>query len=625
VNWTRPNLAVFVVSSCLVVSSCGGNSAGTPHPPNNPISVSVSPTTAAVIITQTQQFTASVANTSNPSVTWLVNGTVGGDATVGTISANGLYTAPSRVPSPSQVTVTASSAADTTKSAGATITVTPYDGVSTYHNDNGRVGQNLNETVLTLANVNQATFGKLFSYPLDGEVFAQPLYLRHVEIPNQGFHNVVYVVTEHDSVYAFDAEGTTRSPLWFTSFINPAQGITPIPGVDVGPPISPEVGITSTPVIDTSTGTLYVVAATKENGGYFYRLHALDVATGAEKFGGPVVIQGSVPGTGAGSSSGQIAFQPRIQLQRGALLLSKGVVYITWASFNDAGPYHGWVMGYDAATLRQVAIWNDTANGQDGGIWQSGAGLSADAAGNIYGISGNGTFDGASGGVDFGDTFFKLTPSSTGLTLSDYFTPFNQPALTAANIDVGSSGFVLLPDQPGAVPHLGISAGKEGRIYLVNRDNLGHFQSSSDSQIVQSIVGALGNGSTANNFSTATYWQGSIYFIGNHDVIKQFQLTNGLLSISPTSQGTTPYGYPGANMTVSSNGASNGIVWAIEASGMNVLHVYDATHVSTELYNSDQAGTRDQFGVAIRFTVPTVINGKVYVAGQTQLAIFGLL
>lgn len=610
----------------MVAAGCGNNQAErAPQSQSNPISVSVSPQTAAVTITQAQQFTASVTNTNNASVTWQVNGTVGGDATVGTISTSGLYTAPSRVPNPPQVTITAISAADTTKSASATVTAKPYDGITTCRGDNSRIGQNLNETVLTLANVNQATFGKLFFFPLDGEVFAQPLYLSHVAIAGQGFHNVVYVATEHDSVYAFDADGTTSSPLWFTSFINPAQGITPIPGVDVGPPISPEVGITSTPVIDASSGTLYVVAATKENGAYFYRLHALDVASGAEKFGGPVVIQGSVAGSGSGSSGGQIAFQPRIQLQRGALLLSNGVVYITWGSFNDAGSFHGWVMGYDAATLQQVAIWNDTANGQDGGIWQAGAGLSADTAGNIYGVSSNGTFDGASGGVDFGDTFFRLTHSGTGLTLADYFTPFNQPALTAGNIDVGSSGLVLLPDQPGAVPHLGISAGKEGRIYLVNRDNLGHFQAGSDSQIVQSIVGALGNGSNANNFSTATYWQGNIYFIGNHDVIKQFQLTNGLLSTSPTSQGTVAYGYPGGNMTVSSNGASNGIVWAIEASGVNVLHAYDATHVSTELYNSAQAGTRDQFGVAIRFTVPTVVNGKVYVAGQTQLAIFGLL
>jgi len=247
------------------------------------------------------------------------------------------------------------------------------------------------------------------------------------------------------------------------------------------------------PVIDGSTGVLYVLAATKENGNYIHRLHALDITNGAEKFGGPVVIQGSVAGAGSGSSNGQIAFDAKIQLQRPALLLSKGVIYIAWASYNDHGPYHGWVMAYDASTLQQLAIRNDTPDGERGGIWQSGCGLSADDSGNVHLITGDGTFDANTGGRNYGDSFLKLNRDGNSLTVIDYFTPFNQQELSDEDSDVGSSGFVLLPDQPGPHPHLGVSAGKEGKIYLVDRDNLGKFQSGGDSQIVQSIPDALGH------------------------------------------------------------------------------------------------------------------------------------
>jgi hypothetical protein len=503
---------------------------------------------------------------------------------------------------------------------------TSYSGVLSWHNDAGITGQNSHEAVLTTANVNQNTFGKLLSYALDDQSFTQPLYVLNVTFPGAGKHNALYVATESNTVYAFDADGTVPTPFWQKSLM--PSGATPVDGTKtggIGGPITPNVGITGTPVIDGSSGTLYVVSVTQESSGHVHRLHALDITTGNEKFGGPVVIQASVPGKGAGSSGGQIAFDPSLQLQRTALALVHGVVYIAWASYQDFGNYHGWIMGYDASALHQVCVWNSTPDGWAGGIWMSGAAISSDSAGSLFTVVGNGTFDASNGGKDYGDSFLKLTPNGNTLTVSDYFTPFDQASLSVNDIDVGSSGFALLPDQSGPVKHLGISAGKAGKIYLVNRDNLGKFQLGSDSQIVESIANALGTQASDNDFSTAVYWNGNIYYIANQDVVKQFQLTNGQLSTSPVKMANHVYGYPGANTSVSSNGSTNGILWSIEASGMNVLHAYDATDVSHELYNSNQAGTRDKFGTAIRFTAPTVINGKVYVAGNSQLAVFGLL
>jgi hypothetical protein len=362
-----------------------------------------------------------------------------------------------------------------------------------------------------------------------------------------------------------------------------------------------------------------------------HRLHALDITTGNEKFGGPVVIQATVPGTGAGSNSGQIVFDPTLQLQRSALSLVNNVVYIEWASYDDWGNYHGWIIGYDASTLEQVRVWNTTPNGKQGGIWMSGAPASADSNGNLYAVTGNGTFDANAGGSDYGDSIIKLTPNGTTFQVSDYFTPFDQANLSVKDADVGSSGLTLL-NQPGPTTNLGITSGKTGKIYLVDLDDMGKFQADSDSQIVQSIPNALGNPQLTNDrdYSTAVYWHGNVYYIGSSDVIRQFQLSNGRLSGSPVEIGTFTYGYRGANMSVSSDGFSNGILWSIGAStygnANGVLHAYDANHVSNELYNSDQNSSgRDHFGASTRFSVPTIANGKVYVGGQTQLAIFGLL
>jgi hypothetical protein len=490
-------------------------------------------------------------------------------------------------------------------------------GLFTYHNDNSRTGQNLNESVLTPTNVNTTTFGLLFSLLVDGQIYAQPLYVAGLTIGGQ-LHNTVFVATEHDSVYAFDADNPTNTPLWQTSFIN-RPGITTVSSADVGcGDIGPEIGITSTPVIDPNSGTLYVVATTKEGGNYFQTLHALDLTTGTDKVP-PMAIQGGVI-----SANGIVFFDPLIEEQRAALLLSNNVLYIVFASYCDNGPYHGWVFAYDAQTLNQLAIFNDTPNGGLGGIWQSGGGPAADASGNVFLMTGNGTFDGPSpgGSNDFGDSFLKLT--SGALTLSDFFTPFNQATLAANDNDLGSGAPLLLPDQGVGPPHLLVSAGKGGTIYLVDRDNMGGFNSNND-QIVQSITGTLGA-----LFGTPAYFQNTVYFSAVNDFLKAFSLSSGRLGTPPTSQSTTFFGFPGATPVISANGASNGIVWALQndqagANGPAVLHAYLAADVSIELYNSNQNPSRDNPGSAVKFTVPTVINGKVYVGTQTQLSVFGPL
>lgn len=623
-------LMCALVATTLV--GCGGGE-GTPSPdpgpqppPANNITVAVTPSTGNVTIGQSLQFKATVSNTTNTGVTWAVNGVAGGNASLGTISSTGMFTAPGKVPSGS-TSISATSVADATKSASVTVAVNGFSGILRWHNDLAGTGQNQNETALTPSTVNQNTFGKKASYPLDDQSFTQPLFVSNVPFPGAGPHDAIYVATENNTVYAFDAKGQASGPFWQKN-LTPAKASV-VDGNSTaggqGGPITPKVGITGTPVIDGSSGTLYVVAVSQAGGStgvHRHQLHALDIMTGNEKFGGPVDIMASVPGTGAGSNNGKVTFDPTLELQRSALTLVNGVVYIAWASYQDFGNYHGWVMGYDPSTLKQVRVWNATPDGSKGGIWMSGAPLTADSSGNLYLVVGNGTFDADKGGRDYGDSIVKLTPNGGGFTVSDYFTPFDQASLSAADFDVGSSGLTLLFNVPGPASSLGVNAGKAGKIYLVDLDLMGHFHSGSDSQIVQSIGGAVGTGPDDLDYSTAVYWNGNVYYVGNQDTVKQFQLSNGKLSTSPIEVSTNSYGYPGANMSISSNGNSNGILWVIEASGQNVLHAYDATDVGTELYNSNQAGSRDHFGTAIRFTVPTIVNGRVYVAGQ-NFTIFG--
>ncbi|MGA7461720.1 MAG: chitobiase/beta-hexosaminidase C-terminal domain-containing protein, partial [Candidatus Korobacteraceae bacterium] len=502
--------------------------------------------------------------------------------------------------------------------------------VTTERNDNLRTGQNVSEAVLTPANVASANFQKLFSRDVDGYVYAQPLYVPNVNIPGKGVHNVVYIATENDSLYAFDADSNTGNnfnPLWQVTFINPYNGITPISDSDINcyGAVYPQVGITSTPVIDLSSNTIYVLVETKENGNFFHRLHALDITTGQERSGSPVVIAGSVPGTGAGSSGGVLKFDPLMQFNRSGLLLtSGGNLFLAWASNCDNPPFHGWVMSFNKATLQRNGIWASTANGSNGGVWMSGSGIATDGRGSVYFATGNGTFDTSGSLTDFGDSTIRMFLSSTsGLTVADYFTPYDQLKLDNNDEDVGSGGTLLLPDQPGPYPHELIQVGKEGSIYVVDRDNMGHYNSQNNSQIIQNVAGQVGG-----VFSTPTYWNGNVYFGGSQDYLKAFSLTNGLLSTTPTSQSTIKFKYPGPNPTISANGNTNGVVWVIESdnqsNGNEVLRAYDANNLATELYDTNQIPARDNPGGQVKYAVPTIANGMVYVGSAVALNVYGL-
>ena len=486
--------------------------------------------------------------------------------------------------------------------------------VLTYHNDLSRTGQNLSETILTPSSVTAGEFGELFRYPVDGQVYAQALYMWGVSVPGKGVHNVVFVVTEHDSVYAFDADSNTgpnAAPLWHASFVNPAAGVTPVPAENVVcRMIAPEIGITGTPVIDPDTGTLYVVAMTLEDFGqtYVQRLHALDLTTGAERPGSPVAIEASVPGTGDGNST--VRFKPWLYKERPGLLLLNGVVYTSWSSHCDSGNYHGWVIGYDAKTLQRAAVYTSTSNGDWGSVWQSGAAPAADANGNIYVVTGNGTFDVQRGGSELSDSVLKLS-TANGLSIADYFTPFNADLLGVKDLDLGSSGALLLPDSAGTPehPHLLVTGGKEGRIYVLDRDRMGHFQPGGDSQIVQSLPGAIGR-----LFGIPVYFNNAVYFAAANDAIKAFRIANGLLQEKPSSQSAGTFPYLGSVPSVSANGSKDGIVWTIDANG---LHAYDAANLANELYCGSP-------GSYIKFSTPTIANGKVYVGTQDSLVVFGL-
>ncbi|HLY73618.1 MAG TPA: hypothetical protein VKU80_05825, partial [Planctomycetota bacterium] len=462
---------------------------------------------------------------------------------------------------------------------------------------------------------------------------------------------LVFVATQHDSVYAVDADLGVQ--VWTVSFLS--TNVTTVPYTDVGSSdITPEIGITSTPVIDPAAQILYVLAKTKEGPGpaytYVQRLHALDLATGAEMLGGPVVIQASVPGTGDGSVGGVVSFDPLRNGQRSALLLLGGTLYIAWASHGDTPIYHGWVMGYDAHTLSQVSVWcaspnNPTAGSTPGqaAIWMDGGGLATDGT-FLYFSTGNGYFDANSlsaSNTEYGDSFVKLSTAGGSLVVADYFTPFNQASLSSGDLDLGSGGVVLLPDQGGAHPHLMLGGGKQALIYLIDRDNLGQFNASTD-QVVQTVdLAALGitytpispsTGTAPGIFSTPAYFNGTIYYkpaapdvsVNCASPLLAFPVSGGLLSTSPIQSSPT-WGWPGSTPSISANGVANGIVWALDvgpALTNAVLHAFKASDL-TELYNSTQ-NAGDALGKGVKFTVPTVANGKVYVGTAATLAIYGL-
>lgn len=498
--------------------------------------------------------------------------------------------------------------------------------VLTSQYDNMRTGANLDEKILTPANVNTRQFGKLFAFQVNGDVYAQPLYLPDVEIPGKGRHNVLFVATESDSVYAFDADGQSKEPLWRAQLANPGEGIKPLSESDVSCFfIAPQVGITSTPVIDLQSGTLYVLARTKETKGlasadqYKQKLHALAITTGVEKFAGPVEIKAAITHAG-----GQISFNPRTENPRAALLVANGSVYLTWASSCDEGPYYGWVMAYDAQTLSQRSVFNTSPDKHFSGIWQGDAGPAADKDGNVFAVTGNGEFDGTTAGRNFGDSVLKFGPDSQHLALADYFTPSNQEQLNARDNDLGSSGPVLLPDQAGPHRHLLLTAGKEGKIYVIDRDNMGKFQPGDDPHAVQTISASHGA------FGAMAYWNQNVFFIGSEARLEDFSVEGGQLRLK--AAGNTKFLDSGATPAVSSNGKQDGIVWAASSKNWNeqagrpaVLYAYDASDVHRELYTSEQNGARDRAGVALRFVIPTVVNGRVYLGAKGEVDVYGLL
>lgn len=499
--------------------------------------------------------------------------------------------------------------------------------VLTYHNDNARTGQNLHEEILTPANVNSAHFGKLRVLATDGKVDAQPLYAAGISIPGKGMHNVLFVATEHDTVYAFDAD--SGQVLWQVSMLG--SGETPSDNRSCSQ-VTPEIGVTATPVIDRSlgtNGTLFVVAMSKNGTIYFQRLHALDLATGADRVP-PETISATYPGTGDDSSNGEVIFNPAQYKERPGLLLLNGVVYTAWSSHCDHRPYTGWIMGFDERTLAQTSVLDITPNGSEGAIWMSGAGLAADDSGNIYFLAGNGTLDttltaeGFPVRGDFGNGFIKLSTTNNTLTVADYFAPYNSLAENAADEDLGSGGALVLPDMTdaqGYTRRLAVGAGKDSNIYLVDRSNMGKFNPANNNAIYQEVSGALG-GSV---FSMPAYFNGTLYYGPVGAAIKAFPFQNARLA-ARSSETPAPFGYPGATPSISANGNVNGILWAAENGSTAVLHAYAATNLAVELYNSNQAaGGRDHFGTGNKFITPTIASARVYVGTTTGVGVFGLL
>ncbi len=575
------------------------------------ISLTVSPTTVSLTPLGTQQFTATVQGTSDTGVTWSVNGVPGGNNTVGTISSGGLYTAPGTLGS---YTVTATSVALPTYAVNALVTVinAPRGTVSvlTYHNDDVRDGVNANETVLNTSNVNLQQFGKVFAFPVDGQIYAQPLYVPNLSVAGV-LHNVVFVETENDTVYAFDADGLSGSALWQRHLATPLQ-------INDDEGIKPLLGVTSTPVIDTSTGTMYVLTDGLENGSKVYRLHALNVATGAEEFEGPVIVTGTVPGNGWDSQNGQITLEDECYQRDGlALDPATNAVYISFGHCN-----HGWVLAYDKASLQQIAIMNVTPDGAGGGLW-GGTPAIDDSTGDLYLLSGVDLGDPA---PDYNDSALRLQASD--LSVLDYFKPSNEQILRENDADVGSGSPIFMPDNPSPYPHELIGGGKDGRIFVINRDNMGQYQQTD--HVIQEVQS--GTQEYDNIFSTPVLWNNTLYYHDAQDVVKAYSWdpNTGLLSSSPVMEGADVFGGHGATASLSSNASSAGILWEIDSTnagsgGAAVLHAYDAASLSNELYTSEQAGGRDTAGPAVKFSLPTVADGHVFVGTASELDIYGLL
>jgi hypothetical protein len=628
-------LGFILVLISGVSAGCGGGSfsANIDSGMVGGATISTQPASQTVSAGQTATFTVVAAGAAPLAYQWKKNGT----AISGATSAS--YTTPAAT-SPDngeKFTVSVNNSLGSATSAAATLTVTTSApaavssnvDVVTYHYDAMRTGANTNETVLTPATVNSTRFGLLGSFTVDGKVDGQPLYLSNVSIPGVGTKNVLYVVTEHDSVFAFDADslsGATSTSLWKTSMLQ--SGETPSDDRNCGQ-VTPEIGITSTPVIDRTRNAIYVVAVARTAaGGYVQRVHALNLATGAELFGGPTTVTATYPGSGANSTNGTDTFDPKQYNERAALLQIGGTIYTTWGSHCDAAPYNSWVMAYSADTLKQTAVLNLVPNGEDGGIWMAGAGPAADASGNVYFIIGNGDFDttltsaGLPSKGDCGNCFVKLSPAPK-MDLADYFTPLNTVSESNADLDFGSGGPLLLPDlkdSAGATHHLAVGIGKDQNIYVVDRDNMGKF-SSSKNAIYQQIGGILPDAYD----SSPVYFNNTVYLGGVENSIMAFPVTNAKLAAAASSKTVNTFHYPGAMPVVSASGSSNAIVWAVENETTGILHAYDATNLGTELYNSTQAANgRDTFAPN-KYMTPMVTNGKVYVGTPNSVAVFGQL
>jgi hypothetical protein len=496
--------------------------------------------------------------------------------------------------------------------------------VLTYHNNNARTGFDNKETVLTLANVNSTTFGKLFTLPADGLVDAQPLYISNVNISGVT-HNVLIVATEHDTVYAYDAD--TGTNLWQVSTLKSGETSSDQRHC---PQVEPEIGITSTPAIarpKVGNPVIYVVAMSKEGTTYHQRLHALDATTGAELYNGPVDITGQYPGTGDNSSGGFVIFDPSQYKERSGLLLIGNTVYLAWASHCDFRPYTGWIMGYNATTLAQTTILNVTPNGSQGAIWNSGAGMAADTTGNIFILDGNGTFDttltssGFPDQGDYGNAFLRLTTTG-GLAVADYFEMYNGVSESGTDTDLGSGGALLTSqkDSTGKIWNLAVGAGKDSNLYVVDRTNLGKFNSTSN-QIYQELKGVL----RAGVWSMPAAFNTTIYYGPKDNPIQAFQFSNAKLKSAAVAKTANSFAYPGATPSVSANTGQNAILWAAENVNPAVLHAYNAKTL-VEIYNTNQAANgRDQFGAGNKYITPTIANGKVYVGTTTGVGVFGLL
>lgn len=654
---TIPKTIGLTVLFAIALTDCGGGGSGTTGTTSTDITVTVAPRRAALTTSEAQQFSATLTNTSSTSVTWGVDGVTGGSATTGTISSSGVYSPPSIA---GTHTITATSTADSTKSGSSNVAVTDLAGIFTRHTNSARTGLNAQEYALTPDIVSTSgNFGRLFQCTVDGSMYAQPLYVANLAIAS-GVHNVVFLATENDSVYAIDADATSCTVYWKASFVNGATVIPVPPSVPYVSPLPANfdiltgIGITGTPVISTAQNALYVVAKTQEtdqsgNVTYHDRLHELNLVTGGEQSNSPVDITASV----VNNSGATITFTPLWQNQRPGLLLANyaggSAVYIAWSSYGDNGTYNGWVIGYDATTLAQVGAWIDTPNGTLGGIWLGGGGIAADSSGALYLSTGNGTFDDTSNiappvapNNDFGESFVKLDPSS--LTVTDFYAPSQTAAWTQEDEDLSSSGVTVLPDGvgPSSAPNTLVGSDKQGHLWLINRDQMSGFSPTGDNTIQFLTMPNIGACSLNCTYSTPAYYSNTVFVGMVANPLMAFSLSGGEIPESngiatPSSQSGELYQYTGVTPAVSASPSGSAIVWVLDAAmngtasdnvqtslGPAILRAYDATNLGTTLYSSDKL-TSDGAGNAVKFAEPVIANGKVYVAGASVLTVYGLL